>query len=405
MLNQISNVNYKASAYPVNYNNRYTPPMPQNVNDVFLMQAMEQQKAAKKAKSKENWNKAGILAQIGIATAFLGILAVNIFALTKKGAAAQANQAKQELEELTKVNLKWEDFKGKKLVADLDSKTTSKTLKETFKNLIAQRKLSSKAQDWGGTPDGVNMIYLYGHGGVGKTYVAEQYAQEIGALFTSIKFPNIGSPFKDAGSMKANRFFENIIEKANSAKDRDVVVCIDEFDAVIKKVNEAAQGSSEASKLRAAILTGMDNVRKKCKNVTFVATSNYHPESGLVDVIALRRFNNKILVPLPDNIQSEALLKMYLTKQNIGALKDSNFFNSNDFKKFAKKLCDEGYSNGEISLIAEEAGKVFRSSLEGVADSDLAKHSFKIEHLETALKMNGEAASKTNDLMNIRIKN
>ena len=99
MLTQINTqtpIRFKANDYQLNYNNRYTPPMPEeNTMDVvFMMQAMEQQKAEKKEKSKENWNKAGVLAQIGIATAFLGILAMNIIgAVSKKGIGSnQVNQ-------------------------------------------------------------------------------------------------------------------------------------------------------------------------------------------------------------------------------------------------------------------------------------------------------------------------
>ena len=294
-----------------------------------------------------------------------------------------------------------DDFAEKKIVAPLDSKTTSKALKGAFKNMIDSRKITEKAKNWGGGSDNTDIIYLYGHGGTGKTYIAKQFAQEMGAKFTSIKYPDIGSPFKDAGSMKINRFFENIIEAAEKEKDRQFVVCIDEIDAIIKKVQDASQGSGEASKARAAVLTGLDRVREHCSNVTIIATSNYHPKNGIVDPIVLRRFNNMILAPLPEVEQAEALLKMYLEKQNIGALKDSGFIDGSDFKNFAKKLHNNGYSNGEISLIAEEAGKIFRSSLIGVADADLPKHKFTVKFLEDAMKLKGEAASKTNDLMDV----
>ena len=326
------------------------------------------------------------------------MLILNLIGL-RKGAAGDA--AKKELEELTKVNIQWEDFAGKKLVASLDSKTTSKSLKEVFGNIISSNKLSDKAKKWGGGSGSIDIMYLYGHGGTGKTYVAKQFAQETGAMFTSIKYPDIGSPFKDAGSMKINRFFENIIEKANAEKDKKFVVCIDEIDAVMKKVQDEAHGSGEASKARAALLTGIDRLRERCTNVTVIATSNYHPKNGIVDPIVLRRFNNKIEVPLPDNVQTEALLEMYLKQQNIGAIETGKFIGSSDFKNFAKKLQKNGYSNGEIALIAEEAGKIFRSTLKGVADAELAKHPFKAEYLEKAMKLNGEAASKTNQLMNV----
>ena len=60
MLTQINTqtpIRFKANDYQVNYNNRYTPPMPEDspMDDVFMMQVMEQQKAAKKEKSKENY--------------------------------------------------------------------------------------------------------------------------------------------------------------------------------------------------------------------------------------------------------------------------------------------------------------------------------------------------------------
>ena len=274
-------------------------------------------------------------------------------------------------------------------------------MKEVFKNIISSKKLTDKAKQWGGGGNNIDIIYLYGHGGTGKTYVAKQFAQETGAMFTSIKYPDIGSPFKDAGSMKINKFFENIIEKANSEKDKKFVVCIDEIDAVMKKVKDEAHGSEEASKARAALLTGIDRLRERCSNVTIIATSNYHPGNGVVDPIALRRFNNKIEVPLPDKTQTEALLEMYLKEQNIGAVKAGKFIGSPEFVNFADTLQKNGYSNGEIALIAEEAGKIFRSTLDGVADSELTKHPFTVDYLEKAMKINGQAASKTNELMNV----
>ena len=113
-MNSTTPIRFKADTssapYIVNYNNRYTPSMPEGSNaamdDVFMTQLMEQQKAQKKEKSKENWNKAGIIAQAGIAVAFLGMLAVSILGLKKSG---NGEAAKKELEALTKVNITWEE--------------------------------------------------------------------------------------------------------------------------------------------------------------------------------------------------------------------------------------------------------------------------------------------------------
>ena len=230
--------------------------------------------------------------------------------------------------------------------------------------------------------------------------LGKQYAQEIGALYTSVKYPDMGSPYKDAASMKISNVFDQIIDISSKNPKRPIVCCVDEFDAVIKKINDSAHGSEEASKSRAAVLTGMDRVREKCPNVIFIATSNYHPKNGKVDEIVLRRFNNQIEVPLPDTEQIESLLKMYL--KDIEAIKDmDSFVKQLSIKNFINKLQNEGYSNGEIELICKEAGKIFRATLSGVKDEELAKHPFKLKYLEEATKMKGSAASKTNRLMDV----
>lgn len=404
----VSTINFKAEAQKigqpnnVSYNNRYTAPMPENTlnDDVFMMQAMAENQAEKRAKSQDRWNKAGVLAQIGIAGAFLttaGIALLGVLGFKKLGKNV-GKQANDELNKLTGVKLKWEDFAKDKKVASLDSDTTSKSLKKAFNTIIENNKLSEEAKKWGGASNGMDIMYLYGHGGTGKTYVAKQFAQETGSMFTCIKYPDLGSPYKDAASMKISSCFDEIIKHANAAKDKKFVVCIDEIDAVMRKVPDGAHGAEEVAKSRAAVLTGLDKLRENCSNVTVIATSNYHPKNGIVDPIALRRFNNKIEVPLPDKKQVPALLEMYM--KNIGAV-DDKFYKTSAFKSFAKKLQNNGYSNGEIELIAKEASKIFSASLKDVADADLKKHPFKVKYLEEAMKMNGEAASKTNKLMDV----
>lgn len=406
-----NNIRFSASSLAtapsgsVNYNKNSTPPMPQEmpVEDMFMLQAMAENKAEKKANSQANWNKAGVIAQIGIAVAFLTTAALGIlaaFGLKKFGKAGAASQANEELKALTKVNLKWEDFAKEKTVASLDSKTTAKSLKKAFENIISNRGLSDEAKKWGGVKSNIDIMYLYGHGGTGKTYVAKQFAQETGSQFTCIKYPDLGSPYKDAASMRISSCFDEIINAANAQKDKKFVVCIDEIDAVMRKVPDGQHGAEEVAKSRAAVLTGLDKLRDKCSNVTVIATSNYHPKNGIVDPIALRRFNNKIEVPLPNKEQIEALLEMYL--KDVGAIDTAKFYKSSEFKNFAKKLEKNGYSNGEVELIAKEAGKIFGSSLKNVADADLKKHPFKVKYLEEAMKMNGEAASKTNKLMDVK---
>ena len=260
--------------------------------------------------------------------------------------------------------------------------------------------LTQAQREYADAEEFANVLYLYGHVGVGKTYVAKQFAQDIGALFTCIKYPDLGSPFKDAASIRITGVFDDIISQALVNKDRKIVVCIDEIDALIKKV-PIGLGAEDAGKSRAAVLTAIDKMVQTCDNVTVVATSNYHPQSGLIDEIALRRFNEHIEVPLPDKEQTLALLDLFLKK--VKGLNPTEYFKSPEIDRFAQKLVDEGYSNGEIELICKNAKKLFGASVKNVADEDLHKHKFTVDFLEQALASKGSAASKTNELMDMHL--
>ena len=244
-----------------------------------------------------------------------------------------------------------------------------------------------------------DIFYVYGYGGTGKTYCTEQIAEDMKALYTCIKYPDLGSPFKDAASMKISKFFEDIVETANKNPDRNIVVCIDEADALIQKVSEKAL-SDEAKKVRSAVITGIDNITNNAKNVKLFLTSNYHPDSGIVDDVVLRRVNKKLRVDLPDYDQANALLKMYMAK--MGAIKPE-FYETNEYKQFVSKIIsndnERGYSGGEIKNIVTEAIKEFASTLKDIPDNELTKHPFKVEFLENALETVGAPAARTNTTM------
>ena len=96
MLNQVNVpnnvVNFKNNS--VNYNKKQTPPMPadkmQQMDDLFIMQQQALRNAEKKEKSRDRWNKAGVLASIGLAVGVLGSFVLfvisNLIAAKKGGA-------------------------------------------------------------------------------------------------------------------------------------------------------------------------------------------------------------------------------------------------------------------------------------------------------------------------------
>ena len=315
----------------------------------------------------------------------------------KNGIKKSENSSTKFEDPLYRVDLVWKDMqKAENKVAPLDSPTTNKALKEEFQKLIDNSKLSDKAKEWSGYDESTELLYLYGYGGTGKTYVAEQYAQEIGAIFTKIKYPDLGSSYVDAPSKKVNNMFKQVTEFANENKDRQIVVCLDEVDALIRKIDEASHGKENASKVRAAVLTGIDELKQNTKNVKIVMTSNYNPENGVIDDVIKRRLNKNIEVKLPDKDQMKALFEMYLKK--IKAIK-SGFYNSSEFKNFVDTMVREGYSSGEVEVISHEASSIFSSKLKGIPDDQLEKQKFMMEYLKKAKQLKGQAASKTNESM------
>lgn len=348
----------------------------------------EQKKAQKKQKAKQNlsWGLG-----IAVSVAFLAVLLPQVFG---KGS------TKKEMDSLTSTIIKWRDCNGqKRRTAELTAGTTHKNIKKQFDLIKDNKVLSEKAKEWAGIKEQADVFYVYGYGGTGKTYCTEQLAEDMNALYACVKYPDLGSPFKDAASMKVSNFFDNIIAVANKDPNRPVVVCIDESDALIQKVSEKAL-SEEAKKIRSAVITGIDNVTKNAKNVKLFLTSNYHPESGIVDDVVLRRVNKKLRVDLPDFEQADALTRMYLGSSK--AVKPE-FYDTPEYKDFIAKLItsgdDLGYSGGEISKIVEEAIKEFGATLKGVPDEELVKHAFGVEFLEKAMKTVGNPAARTNTTM------
>lgn len=364
----------------------YTQPAILNQQDQFTKMIEEQEK---KNKKQNFWNKFALFAGIG---ASLAIIA-SLFFINKGG-------AKEEMKSLTSVNIKWQDFNGgKRNTAKLTDGTTHKNIKKQFDMLKDNNALSKEAKSWAGVKEQADVYYVYGYGGTGKTYSTEQLAEDMNALYACVKYPDLGSPYKDAASMKAAAFFDNIIDVANKNPNRPIVVCIDESDALIQKVSERAL-SDEAKKTRSAVITGIDKITKNAKNVKLFLTSNYHPESGVVDDVVLRRVNKKIRVDLPDFDQANALTKMYLS--DIKAI-PSDFYESKAYKEFINKIITNGnelgYSGGEIANIASEAAKGFASTLKGIPDSELKNHPFQIKFLEDALNTVGAPAARTNTTM------
>ena len=298
-------INFKADAmaYPaVSYNNRYTPPMPDNsIDDVFLMQEMANQKAMKKEKAKENWNKAGVIAQIGIAVGIIGAAIATVFA-AKTG--AKALQGAKEGSQKLIDTLKPVDVSKEKTFEELTLGPEMKKVVEDVKTRIERADALKKKGSNGGSG-----IMLYGEPGGGKNayvYALTKYMQE--------KFP--GSELYEMNVLKLTDkyvgetennimgFVEQMVEQAKANPKKKYIVFMDEFDSIARK--EDGNNIKMGEKFQNAFKTTLTKLTA-CDNIQVIAATNKAEKDSalnkVLDEAILNRFPQKVFIPLPSKDQ------------------------------------------------------------------------------------------------------
>ncbi|MEM3673223.1 MAG: ATP-binding protein [Candidatus Bathyarchaeia archaeon] len=261
----------------------------------------------------------------------------------KETATQNEKSSYEELIVTEKPNVKWEEVIG------LES--AKRAVKEAIVYPVQRPDLFPL-----GWPRG---ILLFGPPGCGKTLLAAAVATEIDATFISVDAASIMSKWLGEAEQNVARLFGSVRKSASEGKP--AIVFIDELDSLMGKHSNEVGGEV---RVRNQFLKEMDGIVDKGKKLhVYVIGATNKPWD--LDWAFIRRFQKRILVPLPDHHTRLMMFKLYTS--NLQLAPDV------DLHELAR--LSEGFSGSDIRDVCQSAhlkliGEFFES---GQATNKTAK--------------------------------
>jgi SpoVK/Ycf46/Vps4 family AAA+-type ATPase len=182
-------------------------------------------------------------------------------------------------------------------------------------------------------------ILLFGPPGCGKTLLAAAVATEIDANFYSIDAASIMSKWLGEAEQNVSKLFNSARKSSNEGKA--AIVFVDELDSLMGAHSNEVGGEI---RVRNQFLKEMDGIVDKGKKLhVYVIGATNKPWD--LDWAFIRRFQKRILVPLPDHHTRLMMLKLYT--ENLGIDTDV------DLHELAR--LSEGFSGSDIRDVCQSA--------------------------------------------------
>jgi vacuolar protein-sorting-associated protein 4 len=157
-------------------------------------------------------------------------------------------------------------------------------------------------------------ILLYGPPGVGKTMLALSVCHHSKSTCFWVSSADITSKFIGESEKLLNMLFEIAREEAPS------IILIDEMDS-LGRTRTGSESETER-RIKTEFLKQMDKIRTIDERVSVFATTNMPWE---MDIAALRRFERKILVPMPNREARKKIMELHAGTLHM--LSESNWDN------------------------------------------------------------------------------
>ena len=210
-------------------------------------------------------------------------------------------------------------------------------------------------------------ILLYGLPGTGKTMFAEAASNEVNALFIPVKCSDIKSKWYGESEQK----IKDIFKKARKAER--AIIFFDEFEAIGAKRSDNPDNAN--NDLVPQILAEMQGVGSSNSNSTIVVIAATN-KPWSIDSAFMRpgRFDEKIYIPLPDEVARRKLFELQLNKLPVAddlnydyLVKITEGFNGADIKEVCEKLkmsaIKDSLEKGEEQTIGMDDVKRIENSI------------------------------------------